>query len=814
MQINPSVVIGLGSTGKHIVSSLRKFVYEVLNTESLDIFRFIVVETDGSRSDEDHTPGSSDSNPLVNIHVDDVGLAYGGLKHLLQSDFNWCPPDMRIDGPGAGNKRAGGRLMLLANMGKVEKAIEQALMDVKQAAQSAGPARKIQELLAKRGVASGSAPIGSNVSVYVVGTLAGGTCSGTCIDIGYMVHRLAPGTLRQATFVVPDNQANPVFKANSWAAIQDLAYFCDHPDAYRISWATAAGNKSSWDVRHRPTAPFHRVYLISRRDQQQHLQLEYSSSPASPLLVMAGLQLAVNLLGAEEIRQARLVNLNQHIGTGNRIENMFLNYSLRAVSYPKYEITEAGACRTISNSICGTWLDSEFSHLRGIKQPIQTENIELEGRAAFNQMCPPIWAALSEGVHIDELVDRVLSGEIAKVGEELRNLFGEDKEGTYYRLVQQHVDTRRISLEDELSHLLAKTLKEKQNLKYAGCLLEGVLGEIQRATRYWSQFGVPLSGDGSAWRSYVKTQVEEISGRKSAIGSKVLISNRDLLRDELSELLSKLEIFLMAPTILQLSEWVTKVLKKRLERLSDVLQRVDRFARIRDQQIIDALGEIGGPVLKMSRSEHIDFNKEVQNLTEKRPDIPEHELIDLPEAGWTGLFGFSMIPEKDEDRRTFIALKDRLQPALLRELEKGGTVNVVQEVDRRGLLQQVVQRGTVTQRLSIPVKMPLATDPDVVPSYLFASSSSMAEQLKNMCRAADQAFPDFQPQALPIFDHLAVFYQEGARLRPEYLMDADDFSSALDAEKRANTLIVDPLRELRASAESSAAVGTENWGAQ
>jgi hypothetical protein len=262
--------------------------------------------------------------------------------------------------------------------------------------------------------------------------------------------------------------------------------------------------------------------------------------------------------------------------------------------------------------------------------------------------------------------------------------------------------------------------------------------------------------------------------------------------------------------VFQLSEWVTKALKTRLERLRDVLQRVDRFARIRDQHIIDALEEIGGPVLKMSRSEHIDFNREIQNLAEKSPAIPEHELIDLSETGWSGIFGFSVIPEKDEDRRAFMILKDRLQPALLRELEKGGTVNVVQEVDRRGLLQQVVQRGALTQRLSVPVKMPLATDPDVVPSYLFASSSSTAEQLKSMCRLAEQAFPDFQPQALPIFDHLAVFYQEGARLRPEYLMDADDFTNAFNVEKTANSLIVDPLSELRSSTGNLAATPAEN----
>jgi hypothetical protein len=59
------------------------------------------------------------------------------------------------------------------------------------------------------------------------------------------------------------------------------------------------------------------------------------------------------------------------------------------------------------------------------------------------------------------------------------------------------------------------------------------------------------------------------------------------------------------------------------------------------------------------------------------------------------------------------------------------------------------------------------------------------------------------PKPLPVFDHMAIFYQEGAKLSPESLSDAESFAGHYDrAMKDPNRRpeLVDPLGPLKQQA--------------
>lgn len=363
MRIHPTVVIGLGSTGKNILANVERYLYEVLGAEHLDVFRLIVFETATDSAVPGHALTGTGHVPVVDIQVGNIGAAYRGMQDILGSDFDSCPAKLRIEGPGAGNMRAGGRLMLFENMEKVHDVILRAMRDVKRAAASIQAADHVRRLLRDRGMSPAASIFSEEPAFFVVGTLAGGTCSGACIDLGYLLRRVEPGATREGVFVFADANAVDVYKQNSWAALEDLTFFTDNPSAYHAEWLNSARNVMGYSTKRDPGPPYTRFYLSSQRNSDGGFELAYSPSPESPLLMMLGTYITANLVGLHDIRMTRLADINQRVDKG--IHEVFLTHSLRGVSYPKYELTEAAAGRIVAEHVCERWLDEETYYING-----------------------------------------------------------------------------------------------------------------------------------------------------------------------------------------------------------------------------------------------------------------------------------------------------------------------------------------------------------------------------------------------------------------------------------------------------------------
>src|SRR5262245_5154296 len=123
MPIHPSVVVGVGTSGALVVANIERIFYEVLGDLRLELLRLLVVEAATHATEVDSAPGGRRSE-MVNAHVGDTSAAYRDLKTFLGGDFDWCPADLRISGQGAGNVRAGGRLMYHSRFPAIWAALE------------------------------------------------------------------------------------------------------------------------------------------------------------------------------------------------------------------------------------------------------------------------------------------------------------------------------------------------------------------------------------------------------------------------------------------------------------------------------------------------------------------------------------------------------------------------------------------------------------------------------------------------------------------------------------------------------------------
>src|SRR5262249_45005531 len=149
--------------------------------------------------------------------------------------------------------------------------------------------------------------------------------------------------------------------------------------------------------------PYHHIYLISQRDKAGNNHLSYKEdSPDCALLTMGALSVAASLLGLHDLRRERLAN---HI-TNNRIHQTFLTGSIRGVSYPKYEIPGAAACR-ISARLCENWFSREACCGDGRPEPLQKDEISKRGRESWNAKIPAIWVGLRGAINISELSHRI-----------------------------------------------------------------------------------------------------------------------------------------------------------------------------------------------------------------------------------------------------------------------------------------------------------------------------------------------------------------------------------------------------------------------
>jgi hypothetical protein len=794
MKLSPSVVIGLGSTGKNVVNSIQRFLYEVLNTDSLDIFQFLVIETD--------TNNMSDAGraSMLNIFESDSGFVYKTMKSVVGTDWDWCPQNLRTEaGVGAGIMRAGGRMMFVYNYAKVKEAIARAVTEVIRAASTHQTTEHLLQLKPGAVINPDLIDDPNDVTIYVIGTLTGGTCSGACVDLGYQVRRFHPTAKPIGIFVIPDHENIPAYKANAWAAMSDLEYFAHHPEDYKVSWRDAGNNRAAFSGTDVNGGPYDLVYLASRRNKKGSAQLSYEPfEPSAPLFTMLGLHVASDLLGMYRLRSAKWSNMQQHLNGGipDPTTNLFMNVNVRAISYPKYEISEAAACQLISSRICKNWLsESEYS-VRGEIVKIAEDRAKQTGRDMWNTLAPQILSGLRADVDINELATDVAKKEMSKPREYVKTQFSSDQAGTIYARVKQHEVSRVALLQDSIKALFVANLAENKNLKVAELFLAGIREEITRSLSYWNQYGVPAINDRTAWAAHVDTRISEIGSQRRSVLVFSLFLAADALEDGLSDLLLRLEMFIMSKALNEVLEYIEAQLVGLLKRIKYVLTAVQQLSEARLKILVSSLNDTRGPILKVSRLAAQEFTKEIEALADTNPELRDDDYIKLNRDGtMSGLFAVGLEAQNNEIKDILAKLKNANQPFLLRRL---GPVDIVQRVSDRGMLTLAAQRASVAHDLSIATTGELVTGADIVPAFLSAKTQNDANRLKVELAAAQPNFPGFSAVELPLFDHMAIFHQEAADIIPERsLEDATDFIAAYQASMQVKPEILSPFRHLK-----------------
>jgi hypothetical protein len=197
--VTRAVCIGLGGTGMQTIMRVRRLIVERYGSlDEFPIVRFVQIDTDmGTLNGADD---SSDSNPFhrgvditlkeservhIRIADDDADNLRNSLKKSQgNSPYNFIGewlPDYVIDNAraidqGAGGIRSVGRLCFFLNYEAIRDAITQAERNTRVTD---------SDLMQKYGLKQDN-----NLDIFIVGSLYGGTGSGTFLDVAYSVKNL------------------------------------------------------------------------------------------------------------------------------------------------------------------------------------------------------------------------------------------------------------------------------------------------------------------------------------------------------------------------------------------------------------------------------------------------------------------------------------------------------------------------------------------------------------------------------------------------------------------------------------------------
>ena len=277
VSIRPTVLIGLGGTGKEVLRRLRRMFYEKYRMPGLPVMEFLWFDTDIENSDI--TGKETDSldrhikfsaGEMLDGSVEPQHLeGYRQNKGMHPHIWSWFPDaldSLASDAitQGAGQIRPCGRLAFFHHYAELRDKIKRKIDHVTSVDARTAMKRMFSDFNADS----------NDLEIVLVTSIAGGTGSGSFIDMGFLCRDIFPNAVRTAYLVLPSvfdrtPGARQTRQANGFAAIKELEHYMKPRfDAQGSDGSHSTTHTFEWDGREHsvPAPPFSTVYLLDGKN--------------------------------------------------------------------------------------------------------------------------------------------------------------------------------------------------------------------------------------------------------------------------------------------------------------------------------------------------------------------------------------------------------------------------------------------------------------------------------------------------------------------------------------------------------------------
>ncbi len=503
--VQPTLFIGLGTTGLNILKTLRQFMFEEYATGGLPVFRYVAIETDERNTDSQQgeayeqidvvhaTIGST--NPIgLKLNRDETSYYNPDLEDWLEASLLTEITSFR---EGARNIRMAGRLCLWENWNDMRDTIHRAYTDMVADESRRETERILTQYYNTKGLECPAQLVDlGNINAYVVGSLCGGSCSGMLIEVAYFLRNLLGDpkttqiygmfTMFDKDLVMEPGKDAAVRAANCYASLWELNYYSHIDTTYSVT--TPNGERLAEAAQR----PFNYTMLVSRTGKNPNIKFTRPgiSFDEEGLNLMVALNLFAETAGdTVETKGAIRTDWAGFAGYGElksgamgeipvMIRDM-ASFGLTAVWYPKYRIANAAAC-LVSKSLCESWLDQHTSKADIAADVEKAQDTIIRGNLGILAR-PAVAGRPSLDSEIENLLNEVrtrfsqapsntLESEVRAFpkgeGGAFRARFAEG--GTYFKAMQENLAACKAALLNEID--------ESFNNQLARIDLEGTYG--------------------------------------------------------------------------------------------------------------------------------------------------------------------------------------------------------------------------------------------------------------------------------------------------------------------------------------------------
>jgi len=527
----PTIIIGIGTSGLYTLENAQRFYYETYKTNKPKNVEFIYIETNESN----RPVGTPIGNDITRVYIslDNMAEMIAELKTSCNNP-SWLP-DSRVvltAGLGAGGIRSCGRLAMWGrnqrgdNFGNVINAITNAYAKVMH-------------------VNNNDTNLAAQPTVFVTGSLTGGTGAGVFIDMGYLVRHIIQNIKEiYGLFLLPNEpkviRGFEVMYGNAYGAIKDLEFYNKIENNYKEMWPN--GFTKDLEV-----PPYELVQFIS----QDYQDGAPAINTLSGLYKMAGLYLFLNIAGIYEKRRERLVD-----AAGNSLIGKYGTFGLSAIQFPKDQIQEFVSSQ-LSIELLHRLTDSGEYYLNGQKRSISRASIKQNMAVAFDGILESAFATLNTVeardllVLIDKDATRINKGEIkGSPVEFIISMFTSTGNDNYHALVNNNIKSALNVFVDSIYQQVDTALQSTENLYYSKYVLEDIVESIGRTLNYWKSIG--LSSQSQNWDNEL---------RKLAIGCtnntyKSVFEHDAVLKDRLNTIFELMKMHLSIRVLIDICKHV------------------------------------------------------------------------------------------------------------------------------------------------------------------------------------------------------------------------------------------------------------------
>ena len=270
--IIPTLVIGVGGTGLEVITRLRRLVTESYGSlDKLPIVGFLHIDADENYKLSNPAmagpPLQASEKYWSQVKLEDakrIAASPDGFSWFHE----WLPPEL-ISKPevlesekGAGQIRACGRFSFFFNRDIIRQKCIEARTRIQGHEQTMITDYKLT--------------VKSELNIFVIGSISGGTGSGMLIDLGYSLREWFRGEFILKTAAIipsPDAFANiPAdmrIKENGYAALMELNYFSDENTKYSVLYGP---NENSRLEDSRP--PYDYTYIVGIKNESVKLEVD------------------------------------------------------------------------------------------------------------------------------------------------------------------------------------------------------------------------------------------------------------------------------------------------------------------------------------------------------------------------------------------------------------------------------------------------------------------------------------------------------------------------------------------------------------